>query len=36
MIVTSIDDLPEEIQELLQKFVHIVVDYLPCFVGAHQ
>jgi hypothetical protein len=27
---TSIDDLPEEIQELLENFVDIVVDDLPC------
>ena len=27
---TSIDDLPEEIQELLEKFPDIVVDDLPC------
>jgi hypothetical protein len=27
---TSIDDLPEEIQEMLDNFVDIVVDDLPC------
>jgi hypothetical protein len=27
---TSIDDLPEEIQELLENFIDIVVDDLPC------
>jgi hypothetical protein len=27
---TSIDDLLEEIQELLEKFANIVVDDLPC------
>jgi hypothetical protein len=27
---TSIDDLPEEIQEMLENFVDIVVDDLPC------
>jgi hypothetical protein len=27
---TRIDDLPEEIQELLEEFVDIVVDELPC------
>jgi hypothetical protein len=27
---TKIDDLPEEIQELLEEFVDIVVDKLPC------
>jgi hypothetical protein len=27
---TSMDDLPEEIQELLENFVDIVVDELPC------
>jgi hypothetical protein len=27
---TRVDDLPEEIQNLLQKFVDIVVDELPC------
>ena len=27
---TSIDDLPEEIQELLENFADIVVDDLPC------
>ena len=27
---TSIDDLPEDIQEMLENFVDIVVDYLPC------
>jgi hypothetical protein len=27
---TRIDDLPEEIQELLEEFVDIVVDKLPC------
>jgi hypothetical protein len=27
---TKIDDLPEEIQELLEEFVDIVVDELPC------
>ena len=27
---TSIDDLPEEIQEQLENFVDIVVDDLPC------
>jgi hypothetical protein len=27
---TSIDDLPEEIQELLENFFDIVVDDLPC------
>jgi hypothetical protein len=27
---TSVDDLPEEIQELLENFVDIVVDNLPC------
>jgi hypothetical protein len=26
---TKIDDLPEEIQELLEEFVDIVVDELP-------
>jgi hypothetical protein len=27
---TRIDDLPEEIQELLEEFADIVVDELPC------
>jgi hypothetical protein len=27
---TTVDDLPEEIQELLENFVDIVVDELPC------
>jgi hypothetical protein len=27
---TKIDDLPEEIQELLENFVDIVVDDFPC------
>jgi hypothetical protein len=27
---TSIDDLPEEIQEMLENFIDIVVDNLPC------
>ena len=27
---TRIDDLPEEIQELLEEFTNIVVDELPC------
>jgi hypothetical protein len=27
---TSIDDLPEEIQEMLENFADIVVDDLPC------
>jgi hypothetical protein len=32
IVLTSarIDDLPEEIQELLEEFVDIVVDELPC------
>jgi hypothetical protein len=29
---TSIDDIPEEIQELLQNFIDIVVDNLPSSV----
>ena len=27
---TRVDDLPEEVQELLEEFVDIVVDKLPC------
>ena len=27
---TSIDDLPEEIRELMENFIDIVVDDLPC------
>jgi hypothetical protein len=27
---TKIDDFPEEIQELLEEFVDIIVDELPC------
>jgi hypothetical protein len=30
LISTSIDDLHEEIQELLENFTDIVVDDLPC------
>jgi hypothetical protein len=33
---TSIDDLPEEIQELLENFVDILVDDLPCLLFAHE
>jgi hypothetical protein len=29
---TSIDDLPEEIQEMLENFIDIVVDNLPCLL----
>jgi hypothetical protein len=29
---TSIDDLPEEIQEMLENFTDIVVDDLPCLL----
>jgi hypothetical protein len=29
---TRIDDLPKEIQELLEEFVDIVVDELPCLL----
>jgi hypothetical protein len=27
---TRVDDLPEEVQELLEEFADIVVDELPC------
>jgi hypothetical protein len=30
LTITRMDDLPEEIQELLEEFVDIVVDELPC------
>jgi hypothetical protein len=33
---TSIDDLLEEIQELLENFTDIVVDDFPCSFPAHQ
>jgi hypothetical protein len=29
LTITSMDDLPEEVQELLENFVDIVVDELP-------
>jgi hypothetical protein len=33
---TKIDDLPGEIQELLEEFTDIVVDELPCSLSTHQ
>jgi hypothetical protein len=30
LTITRVDDLPEEVQELLEEFVDIIVDELPC------